>query len=352
MKKNNFKYQNDFKLESGKHLPGFELTYHTAGSINSDQSNIIWVCHALTANSDVSDWWKGLYGKNRALDPEKYFIICANVLGSCYGSSQPLSVNPETCRPYYHKFPEITIRDIVNAFDLLRLSLGINQIHTLIGGSLGGQQVLEWAAKNSDLFSKIIPIATNAQHSSWGIAYNETQRLAIQLDPTWPTNSADAGIEGMKTARAVALLSYRSYQTYEETQKEETNEIRGDYQASSYQRYQGNKLASRFNAYSYWHLSKAMDSHNIGRGRIDSKSVLLSISIDTLVIGINSDNLFPTKEQVFLFNHLPNAKLDLIDSKYGHDGFLTETAKLNPILIEFINKKARKQLKTTLAFSI
>jgi len=347
-----YKYKENFQLESGKELPGFELAYHTDGVINPDRSNIIWVCHALTANSDVSDWWSGIYGKDKALDPNKHFIICVNVLGSCYGSTEALSIDERTGNPYFHKFPEFTIKDIVNTFDILRNHLGIEKIHTLIGGSLGGQQVLEWAATKPSVFDRIIPIATNANHSPWGIAFNETQRMSIELDPTWDEEVHYAGVNGMKVARATALLSYRDYQTYEDTQKESTPSYQKAYKASSYQRYQGDKIADRFNAFSYWYLSKAMDSHHIGRGRKDIKSTLKTLKMPALVIGINSDNLFPINEQVFLFNHLENAKLDLIDSKFGHDGFLTETEKLNPIIFNFINHKIIFQSQDNLVHSI
>ena len=353
MEKNTFKYQQQWQLESGATLSGFELAYHTAGTLNDDCSNVIWVCHALTANSDVSDWWEGLYGPGKAFDPEKYFIICANIPGSCYGSTNPLSVNPDTGKPYYHSFPQLTIRDIAGALDKLRVHLNIHHIHTLVGGSLGGQQVLEWAFLKPNLFSKIVPVATNVQHSPWGIAYNETQRMAIANDPTWSNDDPQAGLEGMKTARAVALLSYRSYKTYERSQKELSTELTDHYKASSYQQYQGDKLAKRFNAFSYWQLSKAMDSHHLGRGRGSVQEALSKIEAEALVIGINSDNLFPIKEQVFLFNNLQKAQLEIIDSSFGHDGFLTETEKLNPLLYRFINTRssvsiADNSLATTL----
>jgi len=349
MNANFFKYDQNYLLESGDQLPGFQLAYHTVGSINATRDNVIWVCHALTANSDVSNWWPGLYGPNKALDPTKYFIICVNVLGSCYGSTEALSINGTTGEPYYHSFPSFTIKDIVGTFELLRKSLGIEKVHTLIGGSLGGQQVLEWAVSNPLLFERIIPIATNACHSPWGIAFNETQRMAINLDPTWHESKPYAGMNGMKTARATALLSYRDYKTYGKTQKEQSSGIPDQYKAASYQQYQGDKIADRFNAFSYWYLSKAMDSHHLGRNRKDLKSALKEIKAKTLVIGINSDNLFPTSEQIFLFNHIEDAKLDLIDSIYGHDGFLIETEKLNPILFDFINQPTAIQFNQNLA---
>lgn len=209
-----FHYPVEFPLESGSKLPGFQLKYTTLGQLNKDRDNVIWVCHALTGSSDFVDWWHGLFGEGSPFDPNRYFIICANALGGCYGSTGSLSINPISGAPYYHDFPLVTNRDIVQAFDRLRESLGISKVHTLIGGSLGGQQVLEWAIQKTDVFERIIPVACNAFHSPWGIAINEAQRMAIAADPTWNEKDARAGAEGMKAARAMAMVSFRSYEIY------------------------------------------------------------------------------------------------------------------------------------------
>ena len=183
-----FDYKYSFNLEAGDTLAGFRLAYTTYGTPNADvnPTNVIWVCHALTGSADVGDWWSGMIGSGKFYDPAHYFIVCANVLGSCYGSTGPLSLNPETGEPYYHDFPTITIRDMVNALDLLRQELGIERIHTLLGGSLGGQQAVEWAILQPTLIENLILIASNAVFSPWGIAFNEAQRMAIKADPTWP----------------------------------------------------------------------------------------------------------------------------------------------------------------------
>lgn len=330
-----FKYNQTYKLESGSELPGFILAYHTYGKLNEAKNNVIWITHALTANSDVADWWSGLIGSEKLFDPDKHFIVCANILGSHYGSTGPLSVNENTGSVFYHLFPEITIRDIVGSLDLLREHLGINEIHTLLGGSLGGQQAMEWAISKPLVIKNLVLIATNAFHSPWGIAFNEAQRMAIVSDRTFFGQSPDGGAKGLKAARAIALLSYRNYQTYAETQKEDTGANIGNYKASSYQQYQGEKLVNRFNAYSYVTLSKTMDSHNVGRGRKSVERALESIRCHTLVIGISSDVLFPVSEQKFLANHIPNAFYKEIESFYGHDGFLIETAKLTDAIRKF-----------------
>jgi homoserine O-acetyltransferase len=246
------------------------------------------------------------------------------MLGSHYGSTGPLSENPATGEPYYHQFPEVTIRDMVGSLDLLRVELGIYKIHTCIGGSMGGQQALEWAIMQPQLIENLVLIATNAQHSAWGIAFNEAQRMAIEVDPTWAERSSYAGLNGMKAARATALLSYRNYETYLKTQTSYEPERTDHYPASSYQRYQGEKLARRFNAFSYWILSKAMDSHHAGRGRGSVTTALQGIKSRTLVIGIASDVLFPVEEQRLLAAYIPDAHYEELESLYGHDGFLIE----------------------------
>jgi homoserine O-acetyltransferase len=333
-----FHYQHNFSLEAGRSLPGFQLRYTTLGNLNEERNNVIWVCHALTGNSDFTDWWGGLFSADGPFNPSKYFIICANMLGGCYGSTGPLSINLETSKPYYHTFPEITGRDIVRAFDLLRQELKIDQVYTLIGGSLGGQHVLEWAIFQPEVFQHVIPIACNAQHSPWGIAFNEAQRLAIEADATWRENDPRAGLEGLKAARAIGMLSYRHYDTYEQTQREKTNEKTDDFRASTYQRYQGDKLANRFNAFTYWLLSKVMDSHNVGRNRESIEAALKKITAKTLVVGIESDILFPLSEQKLLAKHIPKAKLEVMSSIYGHDGFLVEFDQLKNIIKNYFKK--------------
>ena len=327
-----------FQLESGASLPSLEIAYNTYGTLNTEKNNVIWVCHALTANADVFDWWPGLFGKTNFYNPEDYFIICANNLGSCYGTSGPLSHNENVNAPLFSYFPAITIRDMVNAHDVLRKHLGIEKINTVIGGSQGGQQALEWSIQQPELFTNLILIATNAQHSPWGIAFNESQRLAVKADRTYFSNTADGGQKGLAAARSIALLSYRNYNTYGNTQAEETTEKTDDFLAASYQRYQGEKLINRFNAYSYVTLLKAMDSHNVGRGRDSIEKALDKIRANTLVIGVSSDLLFPLTEQRFLANHISNAFYSVIDSFYGHDGFLIEVEKLTEEIKKFYEK--------------
>ena len=334
-----FYYKELFQLESGKTLPGFYLAYTTLGVINKNKDNVVWVFHALTANSNAAEWWPGLIGNGQLFNPDEHFIICVNMPGSCYGSTSPL--DDDTC---YHNFSFFTIKDMVAAYQKLKYFLGINKIHVGIGGSMGGQQLLEWAVTEPDLFNNIIPIATNAAHSAWGIAFNAAQRICIEADKTWKEKNEHAGINGMKAARSIALLSYRNYETYKLAQSENDNIAFDNFKSESYQRYQGEKLAKRFNAFSYYFLSKGMDSHNIGRGRTSLPAALNSIKAKALVIGISSDILFPPAEQEFIATQIPGAELKVIDSTYGHDGFLLEFSQIENSITNFFKKNGIKKL--------
>jgi len=339
-----FKYNKLFKLESGKQLRALEIGFHTYGKLNKDRSNVVWVCHALTANSDVFDWWKGLFGDSNYFNPDDHFIICANIVGSAYGSTSPLSVNPLTEAPYYLSFPQLTVRDVVRAHQLLAEHLCIDNIEILLGGSLGGQQAVEWSIMEPERIKNLVLIASNARHSPWGIAFNESQRLAITSDRTFYANVPGGGKKGLKVARSIALLSYRSYKTYSITQQEDKDSVVDDFRASSYQNYQGQKLVNRFNAYSYWFLSKTMDSHNVGRGRHGIEKALSIVKARTLVIGIKSDVLFPIEEQEYLFRHIPKSAFAELDSFYGHDGFLIETEALTNIFKSFFKTDVKGRI--------
>ncbi len=335
----NYLYNNKaFVLESGEKLSGFTLAYTTLGKRNQDDSNIVWICHALTANSDPSEWWEELVGPGKTVDTNQYFVVCANVLGGCYGSTGPLSINSLTNAPYFHEFPRLTTRDLANAHEQLRNHLGIEKIALGIGGSLGGQQLLEWNVTHPDRFQNLILLATNAVHSAFGIAFNETQRMAIELDSSWKNNSPNAGLNGLETARAIALLSYRSYGSYQLSQTDLDINKRDFFKASSYQRYQGYKLRNRFNAFSYFLLSKTMDTHNLGRNRSSIEQALKQITAKTLIIGISSDLLFPVSEQAYLERNIEDSNLVVIGSNFGHDGFLTETKKLSQHFEQFFFK--------------
>ena len=334
-----FKHNYPFQLESGFVLPEFHLGYTTLGTLNAAKDNVVWVFHALTANSDPTEWWAGLVGDNNLFNPQQHFIVCVNMPGSCYGSIHPLDIDSNTGEPYYHHFPLFTIRDMIKGYQHLKKFLGIDKIFVGLGGSMGGQQLLEWAVEEPELFEHIIPIATNAVHSPWAIAFNASQRMCIEADSTWKENEALAGINGMKVARSVALLSYRNYETYQLNQSEENKETINDFKSESYQRYQGEKLEKRFNAFSYYFLSRSMDSHNLGRARVSVVDALQSIVAKTVVIGIETDILFPISEQAFLAKHIPGASLAIIKSTFGHDGFLLEFEQIENVIKRFLAVK-------------
>ncbi|MCA6079046.1 homoserine O-acetyltransferase family protein [Fulvivirga sedimenti] len=324
-----------YRLEGGDLLPEVTIAYHTFGTLAPSGDNVIWVFHALTANSNPVEWWPGLVGEGFLFDPATHFIVCANILGSCYGTTGPASVNPATGERYGMDFPEITIGDIVGLHQELKHHLGIEKIRCGIGGSMGGQQLLEWAIREPQLFDLIIPIATNAQHSAWGIAFNTAQRMALEADPTLNSKNPDAGHKGLEAARAIGMLSYRNQETYNKTQTDQDDRV-GGFSADSYQRYQGVKLSRRFNPHAYYSLSKTMDSHNVGRNRNSVELALRQIESNVLAISISSDLLFPPQEQELIARSCRHGKYATIDSLYGHDGFLIETEKLTGIIQSFL----------------
>ena len=344
-----FNYENPFTLESGVTLPGYHLAYTTHGKLNADKSNVVWIFHALTANSNPLEWWPGLVGDGKFFDPAKYFIICANKPGSPYGSISPLSTNPQTNQLYYHDFPVFTMRDMIRTFQHLKDHLGIRKIFIALGGSTGGMQLLEWAIEEPELFEHIVPIATNAVLSPWAIAFNASQRMAIEADITWLERRPDAGQKGLAAARSIALLSYRHYNGYDITQPRDKsfvalgNEV--IYAADNYQRYQGLKLVNRFNAICYYRLSQSMDSHDVGKNRGGVERALRTITAKTLVIGITSDVLYPITEQEYLQKKILGAELLTISSDFGHDGFLLEYEKIETALKRFIQGKSSHHLK-------
>ncbi len=330
-------YNKPFELECGQQLPEINIAYTTYGKLNKQKNNVVWICHAFTANADPVDWWPGMVGPGKFFSPDKYFIVCANILGSCYGSTGPLSVNPTTGERYYRSFPQITVRDQIKAHEILCQHLNIDKIYLILGCSIGGHQALEWTISNPGLFENAIFVATNAVNSPWVTAFNESQRLSILADQTFFNNTPDGGAAGMKAARSMALISYRNRNAYNKTQAEGCEEKLDGFRAASYQAYQGDKLVKRFNAYTYYYLTKALDSHNVGRKRGGFQKALSRITAKVLVIGIDTDLLFPTDDQKLIHHHIQGSKYVELESFYGHDGFLLEFEKQNIIYKQFLN---------------
>lgn len=327
-----------FTLESGEVLPSLEIAYHTYGRRNADSSNVVWVCHALTANSDVADWWPHTVEEGRFLDPDRSFVVCTNILGSHYGTTGPLSINPATGEPYYGDFPRLTIRDMVAAHRLLADALQIDRIHALVGSSVGGFQAVEWAVEEPKRFSKLALIATDAKASPWTIAIDESQRMAIEADQTFGERRPDAGMRGMAAARALGLLTYRGSLGYNLTQQD-TEPLPELHRASTYQQYQGEKLCRRYNAYSYYTILNAFDTHDVGYERGGVAAALARIEAETVVVGITTDIIFTPEEMRLLTERIPHSRYYEISSPFGHDGFLVEHEQLNEILYPFIHNK-------------
>lgn len=347
-----YEYTKPFPLERGGSLPCLSITYHTYGKLNEHRDNAIWVCHALTANSDAADWWPHTVVTDGFLDPEKYFIVCANIIGSCYGSTGPLSINPETGEPWYDSFPKLTIRDIVKAHMLLADHLGLTSIFSLIGSSVGGFQAVEWAIMQPNRFRSLVLIATSVYASPWSIAIDETQRMAIFADKTYGQKDPRAAKDGLAAARAIALLTYRGEKGYNLTQQDEPpgHAVPDYHRACSYQQHQGDKLIKRFDAYSYVTILDAFDTHNVGRGRGGIPQALSMIKCPVLCVGITTDMIF-TPEEIRNFSlSIPKSVYKEISSQFGHDGFLVEHSLLNTIIKDFFStipavvyKKSRKR---------
>lgn len=331
-----YNYTQPFVLENGEVLPELTIAYNVYGRLNEDKSNAIWVCHALTANSDVVDWWPNTVVEGKFLDPKRYCVVCANVLGSHYGTTGPLSINPVTGKPYYGDFPVVTVRDMVRVHQLLARHLGIENVELLIGSSLGGFQAMEWAIMEPDFPRNLVLIATTPVSKPWAAAFNESQRMCIEADETFGEPRHDAGAKGLSAARSIALLSYRGQIAYDMTQADTEQVKPEDYpvkrRVHSYQRHQGDKLVNRFNAYSYYRLSQAVDGHDVGWGRGGLKEALSRIKSHTLVISITSDILFPPCDHEELRECIPDVVYHEIESIYGHDGFLIEHVILDKLI--------------------
>ena len=321
-----------FSLEAGGVLPRLELVYHTSPRAYRPGDRVVWICHALTASSDAEDWWPGLVGPGKEFDTERDFVVCVNILGSPYGSSGPASMDPETGRPWLLRFPELTIRDFVRSSILVRQHLGIEKIDLLAGASTGGFQVLEWCVMEPDVIQRAAIIATDARVTPYLSAYDTAQRMALEADPSFRT-AADlqGGTDGLRCARAIAMISYRSYDGYNQTQSESNPDQLFAERCASYQRYQGKKLSDRFDAYSYASLVRACESNNLGRGRGGVEAALSSIRARCAVICITSDSLFPPRTMRKLAADIPVAAYHEIDSAFGHDGFLLENKQLSTI---------------------
>ena len=319
------------ELECGGVLENARIVFHTS----KGTGKVIWICHALTANSDPEDWWPEMVGPGKTIDTEKNRVVCVNMLGSAYGTEGPAQVNPASGKPWLLDFPDVTIRDTVSTFEIIRKHLGITKIDLLIGASNGGFDALEWAVMQPGLFNRCLFLCTAPRISPFLGATVEAQRMALEADPTFrEARSLEGGRAGLKCARAQALISYRCFKGYGLTQKEEDPDTLFAGRVASYERYQGEKLVRRgFDAYSYYCLCNALDSHNVGRGRGGVQKALQAIKARATVVAVDSDLIFPPAESREWASWIPGAQYVEISSNFGHDGFLLETAKLSALIL-------------------
>lgn len=348
-----YEHPGAFRLESAREISRLKLAYQVWGQPNAARDNIVWVLHAFSGSPDCFDWWKGLVGHNDLINDKDYCIICANMPGSCYGSTSPLSLDTVAGAPYYYDFPVWTTRDVARAFDALREHLGFPHIYLGLGGSLGGQVLLEWAVEKAEVFKNICVIAASATHTPYGIAFNTAQRQAIALDPTWGACHPAAGENGLKVARSIALLSYRTAETYRLHQSGVHPGYTGlpvdqqVFKASTYQWYQGEKMAKRFTALSYYFLTRTMDSHDVGRDRGGPVNALQQIKARTLILSLENDQLFPFDEQLLLTQYIPDSNLEVVATQHGHDGFLLELDQITLYLSRFLKHTGHKNAHFT-----
>ena len=350
-----FNIDDSFVLESGRTLEDITVAYETYGELNSDKSNAILVCHALTGDahaagwhkgSEKPGWWEIVIGPGKVIDSEKYFIICSNVLGGCKGTTGPSSINPKTGKEYALDFPVITIKDMVDVQKALIDSFGINQLYAVIGGSMGGMQVLQWIVSYPDMMKKAIPIATTAQSSPQQIAFNEVGRQAIFSDPDWNEGNyygtGKTPRSGLSLARMIAHITYLSDESMYlkfgrdlQDKDEISYDFTMDFQVESYLHHQGESFVKRFDANSYLYITKAVDlfdlavNNSVIEGLKDVKCKLEVISVD-------SDWLYPTEQSTDLVAALNANDVEVsfseIKSNYGHDAFLLEKGQLSYFL--------------------
>ncbi len=333
-----------FPLESGAVLDDLVLAYRTWGRLNAAADNAVVVCHALTGSADADRWWAPLFGAGRALDPERDFIVCANVLGGCYGSTGPTTCDADG-RRLGTRFPPVTIRDQVQAQIALVDALGIRGIRLVIGGSMGGLQALEWPLLDRRV-AAVATIAASGRHSAWCIGWSEAQRHAIAADPRFRGGEypADAHPDaGLAVARAIAMLTYRTARSLDARFGRHSGDAvfgeratrPGAPAVANWLSHHGESLVARFDALSYWRLLDAMDSHDLGRGRGSYREVARRIQQPVLVVSIPTDTLYVAAEQIELAEVLPDAELVELDSEHGHDGFLIDAERLEPIVRAF-----------------
>ena len=358
-----------FQMSSGATLSPVTLAYQTYGALNADCSNAVLICHALSgsqqaAGTSAADpgeigWWYDCIGPGKAFNTEKYFVICSNVIGGCFGSSGPTTVNPETGQPYGLSFPVVTISDMVDAQVRLIDHLGIAQLLCVSGGSMGGMQVLQWTSKYPERLRSAIPIATTARHSPLQIAFDAVGREAILRDPHWQNgayyDSPHRPDAGLAVARMIGHITYLSDSSMhskfgrrlQDRERFGYEFLNTDFQVESYLQHNGNKFPARFDANSYLYVTKAMDyfdlSHETGRL---ADAFRHAAEVRFLVVSFTSDWLYPSYQSKELVRALStlgiNATYVDVKSVWGHDAFLLETSTMTELIANFLGRLSRE----------
>jgi homoserine O-acetyltransferase len=355
------------ELECGRSLGPLTLAYETYGRLNRERSNAVLVLHALTGDahaagnaedqSHAPGWWEVMIGPGKGIDTNRYFVICSNVLGGCMGSTGPASTDPRTGRPYALNFPMVTIGDMVRAQKKLIDHLGISRLLAVIGGSMGGMQVLEWAVRYPDRVVSAVPIATTTRHSAMAIAFNEVARQAIMKDPNWSQGDYyghDHPGHGQAVARMIGHVTYLSEQALRKKFDRRLQDrgtfsydFDSDFQVGSYLQYQGEKFVHRFDANSLLYLTKAADYFDLAEyyGRGSLAQAFSSAQADFLVISFSSDWLYPTAQSKSMVQAMKKNNLQVsfceIEFDYGHDSFLVPNPPLSQLVSGFLDKELR-----------
>ena len=363
---------NEITLESGARLGPVTIAYETCGQLNDDKSNAVLICHALSGDSHVAGyyseddpkpgWWDIMVGPGKGIDTDKYFIICSNILGSCIGSTGPCTYNPKTVEPYGLDFPVVTIGDMVKCQKALLDHLGIKKILSVIGGSIGGMQVLEWCVSYPEMVVSAIPLATTTRHSALAIAFNEVARQAIMADPNWNNGDYYSGSKpdlGLAVARMIGHITYLSDESMRikfgrrlQDKSDFSFNFDADFQVESYLRYQGAKFVDRFDANSFLYITKAADYYDLEKqhGNGSAVEAFYKAKAKFLVVSFTSDWLYPTYQSRAMVQAIKKNGLDVsfceIEADWGHDAFLLPSESLTAMVkgfLERVNNENRKE---------
>lgn len=344
----------DFEL--GRSIPEAWFAYQTWGRLDSKQDNVILLCTGLSASSHARShpenpqpgWWEGMVGPGLAIDTDRWFVVCANVLGGCFGTTGPASIDPRSGRPYGSDFPPVTVWDFVRGHRFVLSQLGIEQIHAAIGASLGGMQALAFAASYPQSTRRVVAISSPARSYPLSIAFRHVQREAVMRDPHWQGGhyyGTEGPRQGLHLARQLGTITYRSGPEWDERfarerTREQTTDLSTDFQVESYLTYQGDKFAAHYDPNSYLYISKAMDLFDLADGAASLQAGVARIVAESLVIGVSTDMLFPIHQQEELFRLLHQAhgrvRFFPIESIYGHDAFLIELEPFGSAIRPFL----------------